>query len=524
MNSAPSISQLQLRVFIIVIAIFVLTKATYRVFIERPQIEETLSLLIKSDLDDIRHDAQRYLTRLEDTNYKFSRSKHALEFLQSANQDYIDEQVHDELFAELEIDGIFFIDDKLQTVFKKGLNHLNKQEIAFELDDFDRFPLHRQLFQPQSDKQKYLPISGMIATVQGPAFFSSAQVSGRQDDENHGYIMIVRLLEQVFLDEISQDSYAELSLDAIDSNADLTQLKRWTDIPVIGRQHPVNQLVIEDYFNRAIAVLTVTHTTSIVSPWLDERGFIYISVLVVLLLAWRIWAIKRFVTPIRALSLQIKAMSENLKLEKLNEDNKIAELNQFAESFNQLTTTVKQQAGKLNEQIYLDPLTQIANRRAFNQHFTRQINLLKRHNIGFCLIMADVDYFKRYNDSLGHLAGDEALVSVAKILTGFFKRNADICARYGGEEFITLFSDVSIGFAEQQMRDILATMHEQAIEHPDSPTASCITLSLGACFVDGNKVDAGQLTQEEVIALADKALYRSKEQGRNCSTTIQYSL
>ena len=510
MNPAPSISQLQLRAFIIVIAIFVFTKVAYRVFIERPQVEETLSLLIKSDLEDIRHDAQQYLTRLEDTNYKL------------AHQSTLEHAVQDELFLELDIDGVFFIDADLKTVFKKGVNHLTKQSLQFELDDFDRFPQHRNLFLQRNNGQKFMPISGMIQTVYGPAFFSSAQIKSTvHNSENNGHIMVVRILEQNFLDDIAKDSYAQLSLKAINNNVNPDNLKHWTDVPVIGRQNPVNELVIDDYFDKPIVILTVTHTTSVVSPWLDERGFIYVGILIISLLAWRVWAIKRFVTPIRALALQIKAMSESLKLEKLNEDNRIAELNHFAESFNQLTTTVKQQASKLNEQIYLDPLTQIANRRAFNQHFTRQVNLLKRHNIGFCLIMADIDHFKRFNDSLGHLAGDEALVKVAQTLTSFFKRNADICARYGGEEFIMLFSDVSIAFAEQQMNDILATMHEQAIEHPDSPTASCITLSLGACFVDGNKVDASNIQQEDVIALADEALYSSKEQGRN-RLTIKY--
>lgn len=511
MNTAPSISQLQLRAFIIVIAIFVLTKVAYRVFIEQPQVEETLSLLIKRDLEDIRHDAQRYLTHLEDINYKL------------AQQNFLEQAVPDEFFLELAIDGVFFIDAELNTVVKKGFNHLTQQPLQFELDDFDRFPEHKRLFLPRSNGQKFMPTSGMIQTLYGPAFFSSAQImSTLKEGGNNGYIMVVRILEQNFLDDFAKDGYAQLSLNAISKSVNPDKLKHWTDIPVIGRQNPVNQLVIDDYFDKPIAILTVTHTSSVVSPWFDERGFIYVGILMLSLLAWRVWAIKRFVTPIRALALQIKAMSENLKLEKLNEDNKIAELNHFAESFNHLTTTVKQQASKLNEQIYLDPLTQIANRRAFNQHFTRQVNLLKRHNIGFCLIMADIDHFKRYNDCLGHLAGDEALVKVAQILTGFFKRNADICARYGGEEFIMLFSDVSIAFAEQQMNDMLASMHEQAIEHPDSPTAQYVTLSLGACFVDGNKVDASKLQQEGVIALADEALYSSKEQGRNRLTIKHY--
>ncbi|TPH18552.1 sensor domain-containing diguanylate cyclase [Litorilituus lipolyticus] len=525
MKSAPTISQLQLRAFIIVVMIFILTKVGYQVFIERPHTEETLSLLIKSDLDDIRHDAQRYFSRLEDASYHLATSRQTAEFLQKPNQAFIKQVLADDMFVELNIDGIIFVDKQFNSIYKKGFDHSTRTKIQFELDDFTRFPEHKELFNQSKNQKRFEPISGMISTVKGPAFFSSVQVNAFDDDKTiQGHLVLIRVLDDDFLAQIAQDSYAQLTLDVVNEVVKPSTLKQWTDIPVIGKQHPVNQLVITDFLDKPIAVLTVTHTTSVVSPWVDERGIIYVGILILMLLVWRVWSINKIVSPIQAISSQIKAMRDTLKFQQLNENTHIAELDDFAINFNQLTHTVKLQEKKLNEQVYLDPLTQIANRRAFTQHIERQLNLLKRHDIGFCVILADIDYFKKYNDSLGHQEGDKALIHVAKHLSKFFKRGSDICARFGGEEFIMVFSDVSHAYIAKQLTEIRISLVEEKIIHPDSSVSEYLTISLGACIVDANEKDEKAIAIEDIIEKADQALYQAKKEGRNTEVLFSFNL
>jgi diguanylate cyclase (GGDEF)-like protein/PAS domain S-box-containing protein len=165
----------------------------------------------------------------------------------------------------------------------------------------------------------------------------------------------------------------------------------------------------------------------------------------------------------------------------------------------------------LHEQAFEDSLTGLANRRQFTATLDREIRRARRNNDEISLLIADVDFFKRYNDSLGHQQGDECLQRVAQVLKETFRRPGELPARYGGEEFAVILPncgpDLGMTLAERLRR----AMEEAGVVHPSSDVAPCITLSIG---VASGRVQA-DITPDVLIQAADNALYLSKAKGRN---------
>ncbi|WP_420551054.1 diguanylate cyclase domain-containing protein [Litorivicinus lipolyticus] len=166
---------------------------------------------------------------------------------------------------------------------------------------------------------------------------------------------------------------------------------------------------------------------------------------------------------------------------------------------------------RLAQQVRTDPLTQLANRRHFDDVLAREWRRHAREKLPLTIVLADIDHFKAYNDSAGHPAGDECLRQVATIIKQAFIRAGDLVARYGGEEFVILLPASNAQNAEEPVVRLQQRLAELALAHPTSETAPYITLSLGiaACIPIGDD-DPWELVEE-----ADQALYQAKNQGRN---------
>lgn len=160
---------------------------------------------------------------------------------------------------------------------------------------------------------------------------------------------------------------------------------------------------------------------------------------------------------------------------------------------------------------YLDSLTLLPNRRYYDAFVRREWKRACRHHYPLSMIMIDIDYFKPYNDNLGHVEGDQCLRQVARTLKRYFRRPGDLIARYGGEEFCV----VAACDADQifQLANILRTAVEtMQLPHPESKISKYVTISLGvSTLIPNEKLDWGQL-----LLSADQALYAAKQAGRNC--------
>lgn len=158
-----------------------------------------------------------------------------------------------------------------------------------------------------------------------------------------------------------------------------------------------------------------------------------------------------------------------------------------------------------------DGLTNIRNRRFFDETFEKTFNEIKRDKKSLAVLMIDIDFFKPYNDNYGHGQGDETLRKVAKALEKTIKRPSDFVARYGGEEFVILLKDIKKDGVEAVANNLLNAVRELKITHEFSKIENYVTISIGASFYNSNS----DITKLELLLKADETLYNVKNSGRN---------
>ncbi len=159
----------------------------------------------------------------------------------------------------------------------------------------------------------------------------------------------------------------------------------------------------------------------------------------------------------------------------------------------------------------LDGLTNIPNRRRFDEILVHEWNRAVRKKAPISLLFIDIDHFKNYNDHYGHLAGDDCLKAVARVLQSSLGRAADFLARFGGEEFIILLPDTKENGCRHLAEAIRSAVEKLDIEHRDSPVADHLTVSIGAVTC----IDVTRCDRELLLEHADRLLYQAKHEGRN---------
>lgn len=171
--------------------------------------------------------------------------------------------------------------------------------------------------------------------------------------------------------------------------------------------------------------------------------------------------------------------------------------------------SIKILTDQLKYQATYDGLTNINNRRFFDGYFLEQSKLAARNKTPLALLMIDIDFFKQYNDTYGHLKGDECLKSVASALKEGAERPTDCVARFGGEEFVIVLPDTDLKGSQHVGERVIDIIHALHIAHSGSPFKE-LTVSVGGAIVE-----PGCLNVQAVIEKADKQLYLAKQAGRD---------
>ncbi len=165
----------------------------------------------------------------------------------------------------------------------------------------------------------------------------------------------------------------------------------------------------------------------------------------------------------------------------------------------------------LKDASLIDGLTGIPNRRRFDEVLKSEWKRAFRDKKPISVLMADIDYFKRYNDHYGHLEGDECLKRVAECLQNTLKRPADLAARFGGEEFVGILPATTAEGALKIAETYRESVEALQVEHQESPISDYVTISVGVATI----MPSEEQGEEKLVRRADDALYEAKEAGRN---------
>lgn len=180
---------------------------------------------------------------------------------------------------------------------------------------------------------------------------------------------------------------------------------------------------------------------------------------------------------------------------------------------------LKERSTELERMVKYDELTQIYNRKAFNEALSESLEHAQTNKEKVAVIIMDIDFFKKYNDNYGHPQGDECLKQFAQILSLSFSHAGDIVARYGGEEFVVILNKPNEHISyDERVQTFHNMLHAKAIEHERNPSTGIVTASVGGFVIEPNNTEV--LTAESVMQYADLALYQAKHQGRD--RTIWY--
>ena len=171
---------------------------------------------------------------------------------------------------------------------------------------------------------------------------------------------------------------------------------------------------------------------------------------------------------------------------------------------------LKRQGDLLRAGAYIDGLTGVANRRAFEERLAQEWRRAARDGTSLAVVMIDIDQFKRYNDHGGHQAGDECLRRVAALLRGRLQRAGDLLCRFGGEEFACLLPGTDADGARAVASSLVDRVAAAALPHPASSVGPCVTISAGSAAT----VPAPDATAAMLLRRADECLYEAKRLGR----------
>ncbi|MEB3231427.1 MAG: diguanylate cyclase, partial [Leptolyngbyaceae bacterium] len=297
-----------------------------------------------------------------------------------------------------------------------------------------------------------------------------------------------------------------------------------------------------------------------IEPWRGEAGLDWLAVVVVpesnylaeinqnirrtvilsggtilVSLVFGVGIVQLLINSIQRLNTSVVAIA-NGNLNHTVARSRIHELDVFSQSFNQMAIRLQQsfvqltqtkaeleqtvtlrtaELETLNQELqYLsvtDELTQLPNRRAFNQRLAIFNQLGQPRGMSLSLIMTDIDYFKPYNDFYGHLQGDRCIQQVAEILQGLGYRSTDMVARYGGEEFAIILPETDLAGAMAVAQRCQEALQQAQIPHARSSVSAWVTMSFGIAYLPSHAI----ASPDQLIQMADVALYQAKKEGRN---------
>lgn len=320
-------------------------------------------------------------------------------------------------------------------------------------------------------------------------------------------------------------TYPDVRLQAI---ADIVQPQGQFTLRIDGADYVLHKQVIQDqyglYFVMGVLLANADFSAELDKMlWLQFATFVLL-VLVALVMVGKL--VNYLAQPIEQLTRQVQSVArtkwggDGAHLASVAELDNLAKVvngmsDNLRNAFLQQEQTIAERTAALtaaNAQLQAlsitDALTHLTNRRGFDERYLQLQSLALRNRSSLSLLMMDVDWFKRYNDCYGHVAGDACLVAVASALQGALRRRIDLLARYGGEEFVVILYDTNVSAAEYIAQKMIDVVRDMALEHVDSPYL-IVTISIGVASCHASESFA------DLLGLADAALYQAKEAGRN---------
>ncbi len=479
------------------------------------------------------------------------------EFVKSHSKDYITSNLNKGTFTINSFNAIFICDTNGHTVWGKIFDLTTNEEIG-----------HQELFQGSSGEQYPLihpstvkktlsktNISGILMTGKGPMLISSRPIlTSENKGPSRGHAIFGQFLSVSLKKNLVEQTQVNFTI-STDKTLIQSFIRNATN-PLDAKynylidredEHKLHIYTLyNDIRKNPAFLIKTTIPRDIVKNGLSTTRFALLSVffigtgvMLIIILVMK----KTIISPITRLTDHVLSLSETRNYSMRLKIKRRDEIGTLARGFDRMVEKIEQQTEELasiNDDLKkdiamrmaveralqeanrnldilakIDGLTKMANRRQFDENLTLEWKRMRREKLPLSLIICDVDCFKLYNDTYGHIAGDDCLRAIAQVIKNSMKRPSDFTARYGGEEFAIILSNTDSEGAAKIAEIIRANIQALGIPHRTSLAADSVTLSLGIASLIPDETS----TVEDLLTLADKALYEAKSQGRNCFKT-----
>lgn len=433
-------------------------------------------------------------------------------FLQQGNDGYLQDNYTANSLLTLNIDALVLTDTELTARAAFWLNpaqQLDSAPPAFY--DWLSDPATRDLLDAAQ------PVSDLIR-IDDRAYLLAASPVLHTDLQgpSAGWLLFYQHIDDKMLTVLGHITRLQLQELPLPASTGVSPLPMEVPVAQVAASH---QRCFFDHAHNPSFCLAFTHDTQGMPEFMNNGTLVVYALITLIPLLLFAFLMHLLTEPIRRATdlLERHNHQGSLRPVRLSAPLRIRELRQLRDAFNELVYTARRQQHHLEQLSNTDRLTNIPNRRAFDDALERTWRRIRRHTHAVALILIDIDYFKRYNDYYGHQAGDEALCRVAQALSRCARRADEMAARFGGEEFILIV----YAEHEQDIRNVRDSLYQAvaalAIPHAGSPIHPALTISAGMAWIPSSGHWLDDFSSQDWLRAADEALYAAKGAGRNGS-------
>jgi diguanylate cyclase (GGDEF)-like protein len=356
--------------------------------------------------------------------------------------------------------------------------------------------------------------SGYMQTSAGPVIFAAATIMPNDlNAEANGVVIFGRFIDNNARDDIRDTVKKEFDYQTINFKTSIKKIEN-------ARRDDNNQIVFDlpDVNGKPLIRIFMQLIPYELSKWWSLSSTVMLALFLFGTLVCVFLMHRSLIVPIKNISdylINVRKTGDYSSRMSVYGRSELGvlvqECNNLLENIDLQHHRLEEHASSMRQLSITDALTQLSNRRYFDEALDMALAHAQRHKAPLTLLLCDVDYFKLYNDTYGHQDGDRVLQVVAKCLSGALHRKTDIAARYGGEEFAVLMPDTDEKGAKHVALNMQRLISEAKIPHVASKVDQFVTISIGLTCVH----DAYAMSPEQLIRQADEALYAAKDKGRN---------
>ncbi|QYJ87022.1 diguanylate cyclase [Shewanella mesophila] len=499
---------------LVLLLLSVITASIIYYFVYLPAIAEQVLQKQHKELAVVQKGIEFSQRNLETLCYDYALWDNMVEFVESMSIDFIQSNLMDNTFEAASLDGFYIFDRKglLKWHYAKNRNY-SPQYLPQETAGF----IGRIL--PPADvflQNKPSVRNGLLNMGSKLVYFSNVTImptSGTGDIV--GSLLVVRELSGKAEQEIGELSLVNFHITKLDVNFTAPNMLDFRSPPNVVEIASSHAWIIKDVLGFAAAKITVNHAEGqLPSIFTLESLLMFFSVLIMTSIA--ILPLSWFVLrPLRVVNQVLSKMATKERLLRMPTTWRIDEIANLTLSFNLVVDKLERHQNYLENLSFNDALTGIANRRSLEVFAERAHEHWRAGKGAIGFLMIDIDYFKIYNDSVGHQAGDQVLIRVAQALMVECRRRGELVTRYGGEEFCVVIQGDNTAQMTLLAERLLKRVRALNIYHEQSPLG-IITVSIGGVFYPPFHPQFTDVDWQSMIGLADGQLYVSKHAGRNC--------